>query len=255
MDNTTETENREIIALLEPFKEKLTSANAWDSFVKEHAEKLPSARVLIYKFGSWNDVKSALGIKYRREPYSKEELTEIALKHKGHMLSKRIWDEYATLHDLPSAQTFINSFGKWSDIKASVGIKSELTKPCTYTKSQLKDILKRHGKNYESRFQWDAYAKENKLPTYQTLRKHFTYEEILKIVKKTRSLKGKLLTIEDLIKVGLEHKAVFFSASMTKWDDYVEGKNLPKSNTYHKKFGSWKRAKIAVTKAQLTTND
>lgn len=255
MDNITETENLEVIALLEPFKEKITSANAWDAFVKEHDEKLPSARVLIYKFGSWNNVKKELGIKNKREkysePYSKEELKEIALKHKGYMLSKRTWDEYATLHELPSAQTFINAFEKWSEIKGFVGIQTELKKPSTYTKGQLKEILKKHGKNYESRYQWDVYAKENKLPKYQTLRKHFTYEEILKIVKKPKSLKGTLVTKEDLIEVALKHKDVFFT-SMAKWDVYAEENKLPKSNTFHKKFGTWKKAKIAVTKAQLT---
>lgn len=253
MDNTIEIDNKELVEQLIPYKDKITSANAWDAFVKEQDQKLPSARVLIYKFGSWNALKSVLGIKLKKECYSREELESIAFKHKDHMLSKRIWDDYAPLHNLPSAQIFINTFGKWSDVKSLVGIHTELKKPDMYTKKQLKDILKKHGKNYENRNQWDVYAKEHNVPTYKTLKKHFTHDEILKIAKKTKSTRGRLITNEELISVALKHKKVF-SSSMVKWDVYAEEKKLPKSNTFHKKFGSWKKAKIAVTKAQLTND-
>lgn len=236
-----EKEQNELFQLIEPYKEKLTTPKEWDDFAIKH--NLPPSAILVEKSGTWNQLKKSLGLKvYKR--YTKEQLEQIALKNKAYMKSKPVWDKYSKEQGLPSSQTFINAFGgKWDNVKDYLSIKTVLRQD-VYSKSEIESILKEHGTNYESRNQWDEYAKENNLPTFKTIRKHFTYDEMMTTMGK----KKHWLDDEDLYRVAIKHKEVFLTKSMAKWDEYAKEHDLPKSNTYHKRFGSWKKAKTAVIK-------
>lgn len=229
------------IELIEPHKDKLTSVAEWDAYASENM--LPSSSNLIYLFGSWNNLKKHFSLKIRKPAYTKADLEIIAIKHKDFFVSKPIWDEYSKKKNLPASATFISAFGSWRNLKDILGIKSVRVKE-SYKKETLKKILKEHASNFINRHQWDIYAKENKLPTYKTIRKHFNYDEILKIVEKPKRIN---FSKEDLIKIALEHQDIFLHASMLKWDNYAKEKRLPSSGTFHKKFGSWRRAKHEIT--------
>jgi len=223
---------------LESHKEHLTTVTKWDEYAKAHS--LPPSVTLIKNFGSWNAVKSALNIPTTIVSYNEEELKEIAKKHKKYMNSKSVWDAYYKEQGLPSSSTFIKHFGQWSKIKALVGYDTDRPKSDKYKKEDILGVLKKHAKNFQNRTQWDEYAKENQLPTYKTIKKHFEYDEILRIINKRKTFN---FTKEDLLQIVRKNEEVFFTSSMNKWNEYASENNLPSSHVFLRKFGSWKKAK------------
>jgi hypothetical protein len=231
----------ELIKLLQPHKEKLTTVKEWDVYAKEY--RLPSSFNLIYQFESWTNVKKALGLTAKKASYSLEELQNIAKKHKKFMQSKQQWDKYSKENGLPASATFIKAYGKWSTLKEQIGLGNEKRKRDLYSKDDIKMILKKHAEHYLNRKQWDEYAKEKKLPTYKTIKKHFEYDEILQIVGKSKNIH---LTKEDLIQIALQHTDIFLTSSMSKWDLYAKEQKLPSSYAFFNHFGSWQRAKYEI---------
>ncbi|RHW35996.1 hypothetical protein D1B31_18075 [Neobacillus notoginsengisoli] len=231
----------EMKGLIQQHKDKLTTVREWDAYASQH--NLPSSSNLIYIFGSWNDTKKAFGLSGQKSSYSLDELKEIATTHKKHMVNKRTWDKYSKENGLPASATFIKAFGKWTDVKNYIGIGNEKRKRDLYSEEQIKKILKEHAAQYINRQQWDIYAKENQLPTYKTIKKHFSYDEILKIVGKRKKIK---FTQKDLLQIALKHEEIFLSSSMSSWDKYASENKLPTSSTFFNCFGSWRKAKQYV---------
>jgi hypothetical protein len=231
-----------LLEKLKHHKEFITTVKEWDVYAKEH--NLPPSVNLIYHFDSWSNVKKALGLSILNKTYTFSDLEKIAYKHKKYFLRKRIWDRYSKEHELPSSSTFIKAFGSWQKVKEHIGLANEKRKNDLYSKEDIKKTLKKHAKNYINRKQWDEYAKEHKLPTYKTIKKHFEYEEILSIVNK---IKPTPITKVELIKIALEHQDHFLSSSSRIWDVYATENKLPSSNKYLKVFGSWNKAKSEVS--------
>jgi hypothetical protein len=231
-----------LIVILESHKEHLTTVKKWDEYAKEHS--LPPSVTLIYHFESWTEVKKAFGLPILNKSYSLSDLEEVAKKHKSHFIRKSIWDNYSKEHGLPASATFIKYFGSWQKAKEHIGLGNEKRKNDLYSKEEIHKILTNHGENYENRKQWDEYAKEHRLPTYKTIKKHFDYDEILSIVNKERPTTIKRA---DLIKIALQHQETFLSSSMKIWDEYAAENDLPSSNKFHKIFGSWNKAKTEVS--------
>lgn len=228
----------DIKLLLKPHKNHLTTAKEWDVYAKEH--KLPSSFNLIYIFGSWNETKKAFNLSGQKASYTIDELKEIAIKNKEFMKSKGTWDQYSKEKGLPASATFIKAFGKWSELKNFIGLGGEKRKSDLYSKEQIHRILKEHAAHYVNRKQWDLYAKEHRLPTYKTIKKHFDYDEILEIVGRPKSTN---FTHNELIQIAVKHKEVFLNSSMTAWDEYASENKLPSSHTFFSNFGSWRKAK------------
>jgi hypothetical protein len=232
-----------LLEIIKQHKQHMTSVTEWDVYAKEH--KLPPSYKLIYHFDSWSNVKDALDLPQLKKTYTFEELEMIAIENKQYFLRKSIWDKYSKEHGLPASSTFINAegFGSWKKVQEHIGLENEKRKNDLYSKDDIETILKEHAKHYINRTQWDEYAKEHKLPTYKTLKKHFKYDEILSIVNKK---KPSSLTQDDLLKIALEHQDHFLHSSMKKWDTYATDNKLPSSDVFHKKFGSWRKAKNEV---------
>lgn len=228
----------DIIAELQRHKHALTTVKRWDEYAKLH--NLPSSVSLIYSFGSWTNVKQALGLPTFKSRYTFNELEQIAYQNKEYFRSKLTWDDYAKKNHFPSSSTFIKAFGSWNNLKKHIGINITNNKRSTYTKEIIMNIMKKHADHYINRTQWDEYAKEHKLPTYKTIRTYLTYDELATLINK------KILSKDDLIKIALEHSQQFLSMSMKKWDDYAKEKGLPSSFIYFKTFGSWIKAKAEV---------
>jgi uncharacterized protein (DUF934 family) len=234
--------NKEILLeVIKPHMQYVTTVMEWDVYAKEHG--LPPSAKLIYNFDSWSNVKKALDLPLLKNTYTFSELEKIAKKYKKHFLRKSIWDKYSKEHGLPASSTFIIAFGSWQKVKEHIGLGNEKRKNDLYSKDDIKRILKKHAKHYINRTQWDEYAKEHKLPTYKTIKKHFEYDEILEIVNKKKTTS---LTEDDLIKIALTYQEHFLHSSMKKWDMYAKENDLPASNAFHKMFGSWRKAKYEV---------
>lgn len=232
---------KELLDLLDLHKKNLTTVKQWDEYAK--SEGLPPAVTIIYHFGSWTNVKRELGLTPIKRNYSYNELEQIAIKHKEHFYRKSIWDVYSKKHGLPASATFIKAFGSWIKVKEHIGVNTDKRKDDLYTKEDIKNILEKHAENFVNRKQWDEYVKEKRLPTYKTIKKHFDYEEILKIVGKKKPAP---LTKEELIKIALKHEEQFLGSSMAKWDVYADSYGLPSSYIFFKSFGSWKKAKYEI---------
>lgn len=235
-------DNQLLIKKLLEHKKYITTARDWDSYAKEH--NLPLSRTLINRFSSWNDLKEVLGINNKNvQHYDKNFLIEIGQKYKKHFISRRVWDKFAKQNSLPSSQAYYSQFNSWTEVKKMLGISEKPKVKSAYTKEEIETILKTHGGNLQSRTQWDIYAKENDLPTYLTIRKFFTWDEVLNICNKEKKY---AFTEDNLINIAIKHYTTFINSSMAKWDKYANENDLPSSYTYYRMFNTWKKARIAV---------
>lgn len=245
MGNELTKEQKEILDLLEYHKTHVSTAREWDEYAKK--KNLPSSFELIHLFGKWNNVKEYLKIEPVKKFYGKDILIDIAKEHSNYFTSQRKWNEYAMLHKLPLAITYIKAFGKWNNAKEILNLPpSPITAPMEYTKEEILKIVREHGAYMESKQKWDEYVKGKRLPTYKTLKKHFEWDELLELAGKEIR---RQYTREDLINIGIKHYEVFGSASRSRWTDYAKVHSLPSAQTYYREFGGWKNAKIAVLKA------
>lgn len=238
-------DRKELIKQVKPHLSYITTVKEWDDYAEKH--NLPSSMVLIRTFGSWNKFKKALQLPIKNSAYSRSQLEQIARQYKEHFSRKAKWDDFSRKHGLPSSMTYINTFGSWNRVKEFLGIQNEKKKADIYSKEDIYAILRQHAEHYESRKQWDEYAKEHKLPTYKTIRKHYEYEEILNIVGKEPKEIVKY-TKEDLFEIACEHRHIFMNASYRFWNKYASTNKLPSAYRYYREFGTWKKAKEEVEK-------
>ncbi|MGN8845230.1 hypothetical protein ACTNDN_20720 [Niallia sp. HCP3S3_B10] len=241
--------NKEIlIKLLRPHKKHLTTVEKWDDYASKH--NLPSYYSLRKVFSDWNEIRSAVGAKVK-EKYDRESLIKIGKEHKEHAKTIRMWNDYSSDKrlGLPSPGQILTVFKDWSSFKKAIEVENERSPK--YTKQRIKEILEKHKEFFVSRAQWDIYASENKLPTYKTIRNHYTYEEILQIIEKKKVFN---LSKEELIKLTLkrEYFYKFLESTKTKWDEFARQNNLPSSYKYIKTFDTWLKAKEEINKAYLT---
>jgi hypothetical protein len=228
----------ELIKILTPHKEFLSTTTKWDDYAKEH--ELPSSANLIYQFGTWNQLKKLLGLTTQNQSYSLKELEEIALKHKEKFTTIKEWDTHVKEQSLPSAMTYIKAFESWRKAQSTFGITNEKKRKDKYSKDEIRTILIEQSQNFTNRKQWDEYAKEHKLPTFKTIKKYYSYDEILELVGKNKTFN---LTTDDLAKIAWKHKGEFFSMSMSEWNTFASDNDLPSSDSFSRHFGSWKKAR------------
>lgn len=228
----------QLIALLTPHKEKLSTAREWNKYAREN--NLPISDTLIYHFETWNNVKKSLNVDIQKGAYTLEELKEIAEKHKEFFKTAAMWLEYSRENNLPSPATFIRAFESWNEVKSFLNLNTPKRKKNLYSKAEIEVILKEHGKNFVNRKQWDEYSKDNKLPTYKTIKKHFTYDEILTIINKNKQFN---FTKNELATIAWDHNCAFFTMKMKDWDEYAKENKLPSSYIFSNVFGSWRKAK------------
>ncbi|MBF0706777.1 hypothetical protein IQ283_09165 (plasmid) [Alkalihalobacillus hwajinpoensis] len=180
--------DEEIIQLLKPHTQAMTTVRAWDKYANTH--NLPRSITLIKRFGSWNKTKQLLEIpKIRqREKYTRDELIHIGKKNINHFSTKRRWEKYASEQHLPSPQTYINEFGSWNSTREALNLPpASKIRKSGYTKSDIEQILNDHIDFFVSREYWNQYARTNNLPSYSTLYKYLTSKEIQYYKNKNRT--------------------------------------------------------------------
>ncbi|MDO6657376.1 hypothetical protein [Anaerobacillus sp. 1_MG-2023] len=178
----------ELIQLLKPHKQAMTTVRAWDEYSDTH--NLPRSITLIKRFGSWNKTKQLLEISKirQREKYTRNELIHIGKEHINYFSTKRNWEKYASEQHLPSPQTFINEFGSWNSTREALNLPpASKVRKNEYAKSDIMHILNDHIDSFVGRDSWNQYARENNLPSYSTLYKYLTSEEIQYYKNKNRA--------------------------------------------------------------------
>lgn len=187
----------------------------------------------------------------RTQKYFKEDLLRIARMHIEHIEKSTSWTKFYRDNKLPSTQTYLSVFGTWGNLRKELGLNVK-KKRDVISKDEIEDVLKKHGKEFKTRKQWDEYAQEHKLPTYKTILKHFSYEEILDYAGKP---KQRNFSKEELISLALKHRKSYISSSMKKWDEYAKEQGLPSSRQFNWVFGSWSEAKYEIRKQAQKKSD
>ena len=169
-------------------------------------------------------------------------LTHIAKKHSHFFTTANEWNKYAKKNFLPSSTTFVYAFGSWNEAKKKIGL--PLTKrPKKYTTNQILDIVKKNSKYAKNKEMWNQHAKKHRLPTYLTITQYITWDEVKRLAGYQTDFSK-----EGLIRLAKEHQKFFVSKRI--WDKYAKEKNFPRSITYIRVFGSWKKAQEIVLNSE-----
>ncbi|MGE6756047.1 hypothetical protein ACQKFO_21840 [Rossellomorea sp. NPDC071047] len=154
----------ELSLIINKYREQLISARKWDSFAKQYA--LPTSDTLIKKLGKWSNIKSQLELPQAspvRETnvYTKQQIIDVLTEHGKEYENPRSWDKYANEHSLPIYQT-IRKHLSYEEMKPFINSKRN------YSTEELSEIAIRYREYFTTSKKWDAFAKENNLPTSLT---------------------------------------------------------------------------------------
>jgi hypothetical protein len=229
----------ELLQSLKNFREHLISPLEWEKLRNKTSQPLPTVEEILAVLPNWKTILEHFELKPKRN-YTEHELLEIVEHYKEHLTSARQWNVFADKLNLPKSITLIKRFGSWSTLKQLFNLPESSYAPIssTYSKNEVIQALKEHGKHYTNRQEWDSYAKEHSLPTYKTIRNYLTYDEMKSFVK------SKNYSKKELIDIALKHREYF--TTVKKWNEHAKEHDLPSSVTYHRHFGSWKKAKFSV---------
>lgn len=234
----------EFLSILKDHLQEITTQSNWDDYAAEN--QLPTSKTITNVLGKWTEVKTMLDLTVRGHTgkhYTKEELTDIALKHKGYFTKVEVWKEYAQKNQLPSFDTYKRAFGSWNKAKETIGLATT-----TRNKEKLKEIALKHQKHFSTIEIWNNHAKENKLPSSNVFISIFgNWNEAKEEIGLSISKKGAnkySVTDEELIFIGEEN--IEFFTSVNVWDLHAKENNLPLSNVYIRRFGTWSNAKELI---------
>lgn len=178
-----------MIQKLEPHKEHLTTVAHWNKYRKDNFQyELPSAHTLIRHFGSWQQVKSMMGINTSTtymdiRQYKESELLDLLRPHSAHLAHTRNqWDAYISESDenLPTSASLITYFGTWNRLKELLGLSTAPDhRPPLYSKEDILSIVEKYMPISLSPRKWEKFRKEQaiELPSSQTINKYLTKEE------------------------------------------------------------------------------
>lgn len=229
----------QIERVLDYHKDHLKTAYHWEEYLKDNTS-LPPVEEVLSKYTKWKNLRKSLNISVRVPSFREDELLEIAKHYQEKFTTVRGWDSFADIYGLPKSVTYIKQLGNWNEIKEKLNFVPTSRDDYNYSNSKesIISVLKEHGSEYTNRTDWDVYAKENSLPTYKTIRKYISYDELKTIVKSNR------YTNEELIKIARDHRENF--TSINKWNEHARENKLPNATTYIRRFETWKNARIKV---------
>jgi hypothetical protein len=228
-----------VLEVLRQHKAHLTTVEHYKEYAEQH--DLPSPALLLKTFGSWNALKEQMGLQTYRKRYSRQELEKILLEHQEHLKgNRRNWDLYAQKHKLPLTITLIQHFGTWENVKKVIG--EEVTTRERFIEER-EEFLKKMPSQIDipitTRQAWDQYAKEHKLPVYNTIRKYMEWRDFKKLFNPEIK---RIYKDEELIALLQKHRE--HARSRNSWDEFAKENGFPTSITIHRRFGSWNKAKM-----------
>ncbi|MFD1736288.1 hypothetical protein ACFSCX_06875 [Bacillus salitolerans] len=170
-------------------------------------------------------------LSYKQQKY----LTEIQ-PHKEHLTSVRAWDLYAKEHGLVSSRALIYHFKSFNYLKELLGLTIQESQ---YDKEHLLALVREHKDALTTISMWDAYAKDNALPSASTLISRFENWNTLKTlvnVPPSKSVANTLYSKESVTHLLNEHGKHY--QNQVQWDKYASENGLPSYRTIRTLF-SW----------------
>lgn len=178
----------------------------------------------------------------RGHQFSDEELWELVTKNKEFLTSVGEWNQYAKTNKLPHSQTLIKRLGKWNEIKRRLNIeRNEQHRPIKYSKEELIELLKQHKNAFKNIYEWNQYAKRNKLPDYNIFRRYLGDKMIMELTGYSFGNYTK-----DQIKEIILHYFPFSAPTVGEWQAVGREENIPSASTIIRVFGSWNEMKKQV---------
>lgn len=228
-----------LIKVMQEHKEHLITQETWKAYATEH--QLPSVNTLAKHFGSFNAAKQVVSAKkIQKRVFSKEELIEVAQKHRD-VFHTTHWNFYASTHQLPTETAYNNHFGHFKNLQKELGIvdgdfnkqtyklinetikkKQNLLLSMIQQNEILVEQLALKWRFLDSKKTWEDFANENKYPSYV---------ELLAIFSTKSQLKQTLF-----LYIALKHKDYF---NNKEWNHHSSLNNLPNKMNYYNLFSSW----------------
>ncbi|WP_121616593.1 hypothetical protein [Virgibacillus halodenitrificans] len=229
-----------ILQVLSEHKPYLITQETWKQYAQQY--DLPSVNTIVKHFGSFNAVKQKLSLnKIQKREFIKEELWNIAQEHKE-MFHLSIWNFYATTYQLPTETAFINHFGSFKAVQDKLGMsegecfekslkrmeitvetKKKVLLDLIQANQKMIETITGHWNLLESKRQWDPFAEEQSLPSYNLL---------LSLFGSKKQIKQAIFLF-----IALQNKEFF---NNTEWDNYAKLNQLPMKTQYYNLFSSWK---------------
>ncbi|MEX3625361.1 hypothetical protein [Viridibacillus arvi] len=215
----------ELIYILNEHTDYLNNQEQWRGYSRIH--DLPTVDLIRKHFSTFNKMKKELAIDNRELEYSKEELLNIALKHKA-FLEKNLWVIYSDMHQLPTLGAYTKAFDSFENVQKEVNnleMKRLFFEKMDYIAKmteQFSDIVDLASKKWEciiSKEEWEKNSEELGLP------------KLDEIILKFHSIKNVRKCV--LFYIAKSNKG-FFNGS--KWDLYAKERNLPLRTRYNNQF-------------------
>lgn len=185
-------ETEDLASLAKEHQIHFTSSKHWDTYASN--EGLPSSKVFIYNFNSWNEAKEVIfgdQARINRLNYDIAKLIKIGRDHKTEFTSRNNWNLFSKKCYLPSASTFENAFGSWNKARLSItgDLKDIKVKSQSLSHKQLIELAIKHNQYLKSKKQWDEFAIARMLPRAETYANRFgTWNKAKQIIE--QAIKG-----------------------------------------------------------------
>lgn len=169
-----------IIHVVKPYREHVQTIRMYNDFrnTKQH-EGLPHSQSIIKAFGSWNTFKQAAGLEVYEQGrpviYTDEQLLNLLDKYAEHFTTTKEWNDFILTQDeeIPSFQWFI------SRLPRSVINQYRNRNYYDVSDEEIRAAIKNHLHILpQGILIWNEYARVNKLPSYQTLKRKLSADEL-----------------------------------------------------------------------------
>ncbi|MEK4247858.1 hypothetical protein MKZ20_21480 [Psychrobacillus sp. FSL K6-2684] len=179
----------------------------------------------------------------RKNLYDKDSLLLLLQEHKEHLTSTKAWNEYAKQHQLPHSSTLIKNFGSWNLTKEAFSLEqAKAHRPVKYTSEQLLEILDNYKSKFTNIYDWNMFASENQLPTFQTFERYLGKEFMEEQTGAGGTIKWDEDKLKELIKSNFPSKP----PTVKEWNLLAKEKQLPTHMTIIAYFNSWNLMKHRV---------
>ena len=170
----------------------------------------------------------------RKSLYDKETLINLLTPHKEHLTSTGAWNQYSKQHNLPHSATLIKYFGSWNEAKSAFSLEQlNAHRPVKYTEEELRFLLDQYHDKFSTINDWNVYASDNNLPSFQTFERYLGREWIEE--KTGMVLEWNEEKLKKVIKLYFPDNP----PTVVQWNVLAKDKNLPTHMTIVRHFNSW----------------
>ncbi|RKJ75062.1 hypothetical protein D7X33_18345 [Butyricicoccus sp. 1XD8-22] len=193
--NPNNERKNELIKQVTPYRDYLVKKSTWQDYRDKHPElNLPHSNTLIKYLGTWKEIRDIFNVE--KDSWANKNLDDIIKLLKPHVDalqgSPREWDDYRKDNELeeelPGSYPLIHQFESWNNLKKTFSLPTRESKaPHKYTVEEIQTIIKTYAPHVFRARSWERYRKENQelqLPTYLTILRYVTKEELVEAYQK-----------------------------------------------------------------------